>query len=208
MGDIIGRDYCLKNPGKIVKHFGLGVFLGVVFCKKKSLLQRVMETYRSRGIPMPGYVGSAYRISAMIEFRVSRLYAGMAERFRDQKPVRNFFMELHHEEIEHGRLMLLCLYTIALRPHLSFVPSIRDPEIREVTNWLRGLKRKIESLSLEEALQLTEKIEASEVNTIFEKLLKQTNESESRIFRDQMQLLEDHAKTVPLRIIQLRQALR
>lgn len=207
MGDIIGRDYCLRNPGKIIQLFGLGVFLGVVFSKKKSLLQRVMEAYRDRGIPMPGYVGNAYRIAAMIEFRVAGIYARMAERFRDQGPVRDFFMELKQEETEHGRLMLLCLYTIALKPRLSFVPSVRDPKIREITSWLRGLKRKVDSLSLEEALRLTEEIEAGEVNTIFDNLLKQTEESESRLFRDQMRTLEGHAKTVPLRIAQLRQAL-
>ncbi len=205
MGEIIGRDYCLKNPAKIINLYGVGIFLGMLFSKKKSLLQRVTESYRMRGVPMPGYAGNAYKISAMIEFRIAGLYSQIAKKFGDQVAVRDLFLELQQEEMEHGRLMLLCLYTIALKPNLSFFPSVRDPEIRELTNWLREIRKKIDFLSLEEILELTEKIEQGEVNTIFGKLLKQTDQSESHLFREQMELLKDHAQSVPLKINKLRQ---
>lgn len=207
MGEIIGRDYCLKHPGQIIKLFGLGVFLGMLFCGKKTLLQRVTENYRSRGFPMPGHVGNAYRIAAMIEFRVSRVYARLAERFQGQGPVRDFFRELQEEELEHGRLMLLCLYTVGIKPSLQFIPSVRDPKVREITHWLRGIKRTVDDLTLEEALRLTEEIEAGEVNIIFDKLLKQTEEAESRLFQEEMRLLEGHATAVPQKIAELRRTL-
>ncbi len=85
MAEIIGRDYCLRHPRKIIGLFGLQIFIGMLLSRKKSLLQRVTETYERRGIPMPGSVGNAYRISALIEYRMSRLYSKLALRFGDRR---------------------------------------------------------------------------------------------------------------------------
>ena len=204
MAEIIGRKYCLKHPGKIIKVFGLEVFLGMLF-SKKSLLQRVTEAYEHYGIAMPGAIGNAYKISALIEYRMARLYGKMADRFVDREEVHTFFEELQREEKEHARLMMLCLYSVVLNQHVQFIPSIRDPEISGILRRIKAVERSVDTLTLDEALGLTEELEKGEINTIFDKLLKQTRRSESLIFEEEMQSLENHSRCVPKRIKALRQ---
>ncbi len=124
MGDIIGREYCLKNPAEIIRLFGVRVFLSILFCSNKSLLQQVIASY------------------------VSHIYKKMSAKFKDNTQVRDFYAELQREEEEHARLMLLCLYTVSLKPSVHYVPSIRDKAIRRVTGYLRDIERSIDGLSL------------------------------------------------------------
>ena len=91
METIIGRDYCIRHPGKIIRLFGLDIYLGLLFNKKKSLLERLTDKYSAAGIPMPGSIGNAYKLSALIEFRVARIYERMAEQFKN--------VEVHSESV-------------------------------------------------------------------------------------------------------------
>ncbi len=204
MGDIIGREYCLNNPVEIIRLFGVRVFLSVLLCKKKSFLEQVIASHERRGIPMPGFVGKSYKIAAMIEYRVSRIYKKMAEKFKENAEVRDFYTELQREEEEHARLMLLCLYTISLKPSIHYVPSIRDKAIRRVTSYLRNIERSIEGLTLDEALTITEELEKSEINAIFDKLLKQAEGAESLLFLEQLKQVEGHGAAIPRKIKELK----
>ncbi len=206
MSTIIDRSYCLRHPGTIIRLFGLDVFLGILFKHKKSLLEYLTEHYAAHGYPMPGKVGDAYRLSSLLEYRMARIYTRLAERFSDNAEAFELFEELRQEEAEHGRLMELCRYTVKYRPTLEFVPSVRDPDIHRLLKQLRDIERRADELSLDEALELTEQLERSEINTIFDRLLKQAEQSESRLFEDQMQQLEGHSTSVPRRIRSLRQA--
>lgn len=207
MGAIIGRDYCLKHPITIIQLFGIGVLLGVLLQPRKGLLEHAMAFHQRHGFAFPGHIGRAYRLAALLEARVARFYGHLAKRFADQPAVHTFFRELQEEEEEHCRLMQLCRYTVAIHPRLKYLPSLRDREVQELLVRLRHCNRKAATLSLEEALDLTVELERSEINTIFDRLLKQTDQTESRLFETQMAATEDHAEVVPQRVEQLRRQL-
>jgi hypothetical protein len=204
MPSLIDRDYCVRHPGTIIRLFGIGVFLRMLFGPRRSLLELLAEHYASHGYPLPGRVGDAYRISSLLEFRMARIYRRFAARFRNHPLAYELFEELRQEEQEHGRLMLLCRYTMKHRPDLAFVPSVRDPEIHGMLKELRRIERSSDNLSLAEALDITEQLEKGEVNTIFNRLLKQTEHSESCLFKDKMQQMEGHSTSVPRRLQALR----
>jgi rubrerythrin len=207
MQAVIDRAHCLKHPFKIVRLFGLDVFLGMLLRTDKTLLERIAEKYRARRIAMPGTVGSAYKLSALFEYRVAHIYGAMAERFRSIPEAHRLFLDLKEEEMEHGRLMLACLYQVAVSPDVQFVPSVRDPEIRESLNELRRIEREVAGMSLEQALATTGRLEASEVNTIFGRLLKQVGKAETELFAEELRGAKSHPESVPRRIKELRERL-
>lgn len=207
MQAVIDRDFCLKNPYKIIRLFGIDVFFGMLLYKDKTLLERVATKYRARRIAMPGTVGNAYKLSALFEFRVAHIYGAMAERFRSVAQAHRLFKDLEEEEMEHGRLMLACLYQIALTPALRFVPSVRDPQIRASLIALRRIERSVAGMSLEEALKTTGELEASEVNTIFGRLLAQVDKAQTQLFAEQLKGAQSHPESVPRRIKELKERL-
>ncbi|MEA3276887.1 MAG: hypothetical protein U9Q81_16725 [Pseudomonadota bacterium] len=100
--------------------------------------------------------------------------------------------------------MLTCLYQIAMNPSVDFVPSIRDPEIRESLGKLRATEKQVPAMSLEEALKVTDALEASEVNVIFGRLLKQIGKPETELFANKLKGAQSHTVSVPRRIKELR----
>lgn len=207
MHAILDREYCIHNQAQIVKLFGLNIFLKMLFSNKKSLLERLTEKYLSSGIAMPGNVGNAYKLSALIEFRIAKIYESMAERFKDNPLVHDLFVKLSEEELEHGRIMLVCLFKIVLNKDICFTPSVLDPEIRKLLLKLRLIKQQVNDMSVEKALQVTEEIELSEVNIIFGKLLRQVDKPELEPFCKQLESAKNHSESVPLLIIEIKKKL-
>jgi rubrerythrin len=204
MQAVIDREFCLKNPIKIIQLFGFDVLVGMLLSKEKTLLQRIADKYQAERVPMPGPVGNAYKLSALFEFRVAHIYAAMADRFKDMPDVHRFFLDLRDEELEHGRLMLACLYQVALNREVDFVPSVRDPEMRESLNALRRVARAVPQMSLAEAFKVTAELEAGEVNIIFGRLLKQVGRAETELFAEQLKGAQSHPESVPRRIKELK----
>jgi hypothetical protein len=204
MQAVIDRDYCIQNPAKIVRFFGLGIFFQMLLSNKKTLLERLTEKYLSSGISMPGPVGNAYKLSALIEFRIAKIYEAMAERFKDNLLVHELFVELSEEELEHGRIMLVCLFEIVMKKEIHFVPEILDPEIRKLLSQLRLIQHKVNEMSVEDALQTTKELEQSEVNVIFGKLLQQVGKPKLDIFSKQLEGAKNHSESVPRRIIEIK----
>ena len=207
MQTIVDREYVRGHAEEVIRSFGLMAYIRSLRTKDKGLLEQLEEKYLGSGIPMPGRLGNAYRLSALIELRVARIYERMVRRFEENPLVRTFFQELQDEEQEHARVMVLCLYTVDAQTELDYVPSVRDPEMRALLGELRTKALGVWKLSLDEALDLTEKLEASEVNTIFDKLLKQTRNPKSDFFISQLAKVEGHAAAVPKRIKALREQL-
>ena len=205
MSDVIGRDFCLQQPIKVIRLFGITTFLKILFSPGKTLLETVLELHARRGIQMPGPLGRAYKISALIEFRVARIYKKLAEKFSGNKKVRDFFLELQREEEEHGRLMLLCLFTSKYTPGTSHTPGLYDPEVRTLMKRLRHFEKNISPLSLDEALRLTVDLERGETNIIFDKLIKQAEQEETCLFREEMEKAGSHSTSIPKRIKELRE---
>lgn len=207
MYSIINSHDLQGHAGEVIRTFGLMTYIRALTTKRKGLLQQITEKYQRQGIPMPGPLGQAYRISAILELRAARIYARLAQHFSHEIRVREFFEELRDEEVEHGRLMLLCLYTLNAQVKPNYIPSLRDPDIRRLLAELRGIERRVERLTLREALELTERVEASEINLIFDRLLAQTQHPQSGFFIAQLSQAGGHAATVPKRIQALREAL-
>lgn len=207
MSGLIDRDYCLKHPGSIVRTFGFSVFLGTIVNNRKSLLQRAVDHYESRGYAFPGHVGRAYRLAALVELRVAQIYGKLAERFSSQPEVAAFFRELQEEEWEHSRLMQLCRFLVVIHPRLKYLPQIRDPNIRATLGQLRALKARVSTLSLEEALDATVTVEQGEINSVFDRLLKQADTAATRLFEGRLGEVEGHAESVPRRVAVLRRRL-
>jgi rubrerythrin len=204
MQAVIDRAFCLKNPIKIIRLFGLDVFVGMLSSKQKTLLQRIADKYQAERVPMPGSIGNAYKLSALFEFRVAQIYGAMAERFGTRPDVQRFFLDLRDEELEHGRLMLACLYQVALNTEVDFVPSVRDPEMRESLRELRRIQHAVPAMSLAEAFRTTAELEAGEVNVIFGRLLKQVSRAETELFAEQLKGAQSHPESVPRRIKELK----
>jgi len=205
MESIIERDFCIRHPGKIIRLFGLDIYLGLLFNKDKRLQERLTDKYAVEGVPMPGSVENAYKLSALIEFRVARIYKRMAALFESYAAAHTLFTDLYNEEMEHGRLMLLCYYTVELTPSIKFIPSVRDPEIRNTLQDLKALERRVHTFSLNKALDITKELELGEVNIIFGKLLSQVDQEQSQLFMEQFKQAENHSESVPRRIQELRQ---
>lgn len=205
MSTLIDRSYCLRHPGTITRLFGLSVFLRMLFSRNRSLLELLTSHYADHGYPLPGRIGDAYRVSALLEYRMARIYRRFATKFHTNDKAHQLFEELYQEEEEHGRLMELCRYTLKNKPALAFMPSVRDPAIRRMLKELRQIERTADNISLAEALDITEQLEKGEVNTIFNRLLKQTGETESHLFKDKLSQIEGHSTSVPRRLQALRE---
>jgi hypothetical protein len=207
MTAIVDRDYVRQHPSDVIKTFGLLAYIRAVSSRREGLLEQLEKKYMQERVPMPGALGSAYRVAALFELRAARIYARMVRRFADVEPVRRFFEHLQAEEEDHARIMILCLYTIDAGAQADYVPSVRDPEIRSLLRDLREKERNVWRLSFDEALTLTEELEASEVNVIFDRLLKQAHSPQSEFFAAQLGRAEGHATVVPKRIKALRNKL-
>jgi len=207
METIIERGYCLRHPRKIIRLFGMVIYLGLLFDKKKTLLEHLINKHNTEGVPMPGSIGNAYKLSALIEFRVARIYKTMAEQFKDNPQAHRLFMDLYNEEMEHGRLMLHCYYTVELSPSISFIPGISDPKIKNTLHDLKALEKRVFTLPLDKALEMTNELERGEVNIIFGQLLTQVNQEQSQLFIEQFKKAEGHSESVPRRIRELKRCM-
>lgn len=116
----------------------------------------------------------------------------MAERFKTNPAVHRFFLDLHDEEMEHGRLMLVCLDQVAVNREVDCVPGVRDRAMRESLNALRDIERRVPAMSLEEAFKVTNELEAGEVDVIFGRLLTLVGRAETELFAEQLKGAQSH----------------
>lgn len=207
MSGLISRDYCVRHAGGIARTFGFGLLLSTLASNRKTLLERAVSYYENRGYAFPGHVGRAYRIATLIEARVARIYGRLAERFASQPEVAELFRELEQEELEHSRLMQLCRFLVVLHPRLEFVPRIRDPQISAILSELRVLQSRVGQMSLEQALDATVAVEQGEINTVFDRLLRQVDCEATRLFEGRLSEMQGHAQSVPERVALLRRRL-
>ncbi len=207
MVSLVGTRYCLAHPVEVSRLFGVDVLLGTLLRPRKTLLARAADKLSRRYLPMFGAVGDAYRLSALFELRVARIYEHMAERFEDIVPACQLFKTLQAEEEEHARVMNICLHAVKMSPSIRYVPSVRDPAIRQQMRTLRDVQRRADSMSLDEALRITEEVERGEVNVIFDKLLNQIDRPEAHMLRERLREAGFHADIVPQQIWALRERL-
>jgi rubrerythrin len=206
MSALLSREYCLSHPWEIGRLYGWNVLLGTLV-SKGSVLERVAKSFASRRDKMPGPLGKSYQIAQLLELRAAKIYRSMAERFSDVQPARLLFEDFEAEEMEHARLMEICLYTVCVTPEVHYVPSVMDPDIRKVLQAMREVQQRIPEMTLDEALETSEALERSEVNVIFDKLLKQVVQPEVGLLKEALRAAENHEISVPRRIAALREQL-
>jgi hypothetical protein len=207
MHEDVSRAYCLSHPLEICRLYGVDVFLGTLIHRRASLLSRVAASFSEHRTPMPGFVGRGYRIARLVELRVAKIYRLLAERFAEVQPASVLFREFAAEEIEHGHLMTVCLHTVKIDLAEAYAPSVFDPEIRALLRELRAVQRRIPQMSLEEAFETAEALEAGEANIVFGKLVKQVAEPEVSLLRHLLRDAEHHQESVPRRIGEIRAGL-
>jgi len=200
MQALIDRDYCLRHPVRIIRLFGPDVYLGMLLDPGKTLLERVVEKYQAHAVAAPGAIGNAYKCSALFEFRVARIYEAMARRFADHVEAAALFQQLSEEEMEHGRIMLTCLFQVTAGPNLAYMPSVRDPEVRDALRKLRDIAKRVPEMTLDEALETTADLERGEVNIIFGRLLGQVDRAQLALFVEHLSGAQSHSESVPRRI--------
>lgn len=207
MPALIDRAFCFKHPLRIARLFGVDILFAMLLSRDRTLLERIAQKYRAHRVAPPRAVGSPYKLAALFEFRLARIYGAMARRFRFVPRARKLFSDLEEEELEHGRLMLVCLHREAMAPRPAFAPSVRDPQIRDYLLDLRRIEHAVEGMTLEQALQVAGELEAGEVNVIFARLLKQASGAESELFAEQIRGAQSHPQSVPRRIKELKERL-
>lgn len=207
MVSVVSRDYCLSHPIETSQLYGLDVFVSALLNTKRTVLEQIASSFSEHRLAMPGPLGESYRLSELCELRAARIYQAMAERFRSVVPAQRLFRDLEREEEEHARLMHICLYTVRMGPAVDYVPSVRDAEVRAAMKELRAVQHRVPSMTLDEALRVSEELERGEANLIFGKLLKQVAAPEVDLLKRLMRHAENHQESVPRRIAQLRQEL-
>jgi rubrerythrin len=200
------REYCLAHPVEISRLYGVNVLFGALI-GNRSALDQIAANFAGNRLAMPGPLGQSYRVATLIELRAAKIYRLLAERFVDVLPVRRLFKELEEEEMEHARVMNVCLYAVRMRPHITYVPSMLDPEVRDTMKEMRAAQRRIPTMTLDEAFKAAVALEVGEANLIFGKLLKQVAEPEVAVLREMMRNVETHQVSVPRRIDELRREL-
>jgi rubrerythrin len=128
----------------------------------------------------------------------------MARHFADNPEAAALFQQLSEEEMEHGRIMLTCLFQVTAGPSLEFMPSVRDPDVRDSLRKLRAVEKQVPSMSLDEALTTTAELEKGEVNIIFGRLLDQVDKAQLALFAEHLTGAENHSESVPRRIAELK----
>ncbi|ROR32898.1 hypothetical protein [Inmirania thermothiophila] len=207
MDALVTKAYCLAHPVEIVRLFGAGAWLRALLSRRRTLLAIVAERDRHHRVPLPGAPGRAYCVSALIEEAVAAFYRRAARRFRHIPEAAALFDHLAEEEREHAHLMIVCLHAARLPEAGGYVPTVGDPEVRELLARLRALRRGVETMTLEEALAAAEALERGEANVIFGRLLEQVGAPQAAFLRARLAEVEDHTEYVPRRIAELRRGI-
>ncbi|MCB1760930.1 MAG: hypothetical protein KDI68_14260 [Gammaproteobacteria bacterium] len=190
------------RPSLGARSFGLMAYMRATAGSRSELLSQLEERRPHRHL-LPGSVASALRLAALLELRTARIFTRLALRFDQVPPLYAFFKTLGEEDEEQARTFLLCLYNEACCARPSPVPGIRDPEMRRLLRELRACERGVWRLSLDEALELTERLKASEVSLIFDTLMLHIHPGNefciARLSKTRL-----HAQRIPERVSRLR----
>lgn len=208
MQAVIDREYCLQHPLEIARFFGWDVALGMVLSGRKTLVQRLTDKYLSAGLILPGAAGNAYKLSALYTFRVGKVYALMAQRFRDNMAAHDLFADLQDEQMEQGRLVLSCLSELIHTPGIEHVTSVPDVEMSDALQELREIQARVAGMNLDEALATADILERGEQTVVFERLLGKVGSAEKSLFAERLRAVERHGESVHKRISAFKHAMQ
>jgi hypothetical protein len=195
--------FAQHHPPLGSRSFGLLAYMRAAAGDRSEILTH-LEQRRPRGRQAPRSLGNALRLATLLELRAARIFARMALRFDEVAPLHAFFRTLREEGEEQARTFLLCLYNEACSAAPGPVSGIRDPEIRRLLRELRACERGVWRLSLDEALELTERLKASEISLIFDPLLLQIRPAENEFCIARLSKTRCQAREIAQRINRLR----
>jgi hypothetical protein len=167
MVGIITQWDILSHPVVTIRQFGWRVFFKAIFpWYDGSFLSLLRETrpFAAAASNVPDIV----RRCIGLELRAKRIYAALAQVFDDQGLVGPFFSVLADEEQDHADLLELCRLAAVRRgwkvklfnPWQDYLPRLEEQ--------MEAAEAAVYSIdSLDAALQLVIRIEASEINEVF-----------------------------------------
>jgi hypothetical protein len=139
-----------------------------------------------------------------LELQARRLYVALARRFAEQPAAAHFFAILAQQEQDHADLLRLsaaaahrCGWSLGcFSPWRKYLPSL-EKELQEAESSLDSIA------SLDDALRLTIRIEASEINQVFRAILAGANSTFVKRLRPFRQAAEEHISYIVTNISQL-----
>jgi hypothetical protein len=109
---------------------------------------------------------------AEIERLVAKIYFRFSHLFLDRPELRDFWWEMAKEEEQHACILHGCRAVIENYAEDMLDPGISADKAAQVSRWLRSfLAEGTVSLDVEEAFRIALKIEVSEIDAIYGKLI-------------------------------------
>lgn len=175
MRGLIGKKDVLLHPLTVIRGFGWRVLLQtLVAARGRTFLEIISE-----GIPHPATpreIELSLQMDTLVSFEIrgAHIYARMADLFQKMREVRQFFLTLSGQEEGHAEILRITKVELARRQLWQTLVPIKlglfekiDRELAEVEEGLRYPQK----MELKEALTAVEKLEASEINIVFDFLL-------------------------------------
>jgi len=175
MVGVIRKRDVLAHPIATVQCFGWPVLLkALVARRQQTFLSLLVEsrTFRPPKVAVPELLDDCVGL----ELSASRIYEALAERFQDSASVSLFFATLAQQEQDHAELLRLCREAASregwledkFAPWRDAVPRLqREMQTHEVS--LADIE------NLPDIMRLVIRIEASEINLIFDGIVAATD---------------------------------
>jgi rubrerythrin len=207
MVGVIRRRDITAHPVVTIRCFGWAVFLSALRAGRKRTFLSVLgevDPLRPRTIEVPGLLSDCVEL----ELRAQRIYELLADRHRENEPVREFFATLAQQESTHAEMLQLC-HAIAGRegwmdeyfaPWRAAIPRL-DALMDEAEASLEGMD------SIEDALRLVIRVEGSEINQVFESVVAATDSDFVRSLQAFQSAEEMHISYIADRIPEFEPAL-
>jgi hypothetical protein len=200
LGVICKRDI-FAHPVVTIQCFGWKVFFRCLVAGRDETFLGILAKVTLAPMPriaVPELVGRCVEL----ELCAMRLFEGLAARFADLPAVHEFFTTLAQQEKGHSELLDLCRITAERSRWVEeqFAPW------RAAIPWLearmRDLASSVESVQIvPQALKLVTEIESSEVNEVFDGVVRATDSSFVRAMKAFWSAEEEHiayiCQTIP-----------
>lgn len=176
MRGLIGKKDVLCHPFLVIQGFGWKVFLRTLRAPAGLTFLEII----SEGIPNPSKpheLELSQQLDKLISFeiRCSQFYSKMSEIFRNHWGLApDFFRNLSEQEEGHAEILRIAKVEISRHYLWNTVLPIK-PGLMEKTDRMlsevEGLLRLPEKLDIKKGLEAVERLESSEINTVFDDLL-------------------------------------
>ncbi len=167
----IGKLDVLAHPSLTIRCLGWKVFVKTLLARQGTV---IWTTESSR--PPAEKIFEIVRRFIRLEQTAHRIYASLAERFRDYGAVNEFFRTLAQQEEEHAELLEICRVAAMRGSWDGDCLDLYREDVPYVERTMREAELKLRAVrSPADAFWLTIEIESSEINELFEATIAATD---------------------------------